>query len=46
MDNFPDSMAAKAIEKIALNIGDTPARTNSDGSLTFFMNKVFQTVND
>ena len=45
MDNFPDSMAAKAIEKIALNIGNTPARTNSNGSLTFFMNKVFQTVN-
>ena len=45
MDNFPDSMAAKAIEDIALNFGNTPARTNSNGSLTFFMNKVFQAVN-
>jgi flagellar biosynthesis protein FlhG len=45
MDNFPDSMAAKAIEDIALNLGNTPARTNSNGSLTFFMNKVFQAVN-
>jgi flagellar biosynthesis protein FlhG len=42
MDTFPDSMAAKAIEKIALDLGDTPVRTNSNGSLTFFMNKVFQ----
>ncbi len=45
MDNFPDSMAAKAIESIALNLGNTPARSNSNGSLTFFMNKVFQAVN-
>ncbi len=45
MDNFPDSMAAKAIEDIALNLVNTPARTNSNGSLTFFMNKVFQAVN-
>lgn len=45
MDNFPDSMAAKAIEDIALNLGNTPARANSNGSLTFFMNKVFQAVN-
>ena len=45
MDNFPDSMAAKAIEDIALKLGNTPERTNSNGSLTFFMNKVFQAVN-
>ena len=44
MDSFPDAMAAKAIENIALNLGNTPARTNSNGSLTFFMNKVFQAV--
>jgi len=42
MDIFSDSMAAKAIEKIALNLGETPVRTNSKGSLTFFMNKVFE----
>ncbi len=42
MDSFPDSVAAKAIEDISLNLGNTPARSNADGSLTFFMNKVFQ----
>jgi len=45
MDTFPDSMAARAIEKIALNLGNTPVRTDPNGSLTFFMNKVFQAVN-
>ena len=44
MDNFPDSMAARAIEKIALNLGNTPVRIDPNGSLTFFMNKVFQAV--
>ncbi len=42
MDSFPDSVAAKAIEDISLTLGNTPARSNAHGSLTFFMNKVFQ----
>ncbi len=42
MDSFPDSVAAKAIKDISLNLVNTPARTNENGSLTFFMNKVFQ----
>jgi len=45
MDTFPDSMAAKAIEKIALNLVETPVRPDPNGSLTFFMNKVFQAAN-
>ena len=45
MDSFPDSMAAKAIKNIAVNLEQNSFRTNSNGSLTFFMNKVFQAVN-
>jgi len=45
MDTFPDSMAARAIEKISLNLGNTSVRTDPNGSLTFFMNKVFQAAN-
>jgi flagellar biosynthesis protein FlhG len=42
LDEFPNSTAANAVEKIAsalLNHGD---RNRSDGNLTFFMNRVFQ----
>ncbi len=45
MDSAPDSKSAKAIESIALTLEDRPPRGNSDGNLTFFMNKVFQAVN-
>ncbi len=45
IEDFPDSMAAKAIKKIAVNLEQNSFRTNSNGSLTFFMNKVFQAVN-
>ncbi|MCD4721902.1 MAG: flagellar synthesis regulator FleN, partial [Desulfobacula sp.] len=44
MDSTPDSMAAKAIEEIAINLGESSVRTNSNGNLTFFMSKVFQTI--
>ncbi len=46
MDSFPDSMAAKAIKNIAVNLKQNSFRTNSNGSLTFFMNKVFQAANE
>lgn len=42
MDDAPDSKAAKAIEKIAVNLENHCAKTNSNGNLTFFMSKVFQ----
>lgn len=42
MDNAPDSICAKAIEQIAKSLGNSPLRTNSNGNLTFFMNRVFQ----
>lgn len=45
MDDFPDSISAKAIEDIALTLGNSPVRSNSNGNLTFFMSKVFQTAN-
>ena len=45
IESFPDSMATKAIKKIAVNLEQNSFRTNSNGSLTFFMNKVFQAVN-
>ncbi len=45
MDTSPDCMAAKAIKKIALTLGDNPLRGNPNGNLTFFMNKVFEAVN-
>ncbi|MCP3873479.1 MAG: MinD/ParA family protein [Desulfobacteraceae bacterium] len=44
MDKTPDSMAAKAIGDIALNLGNSPIRTDANGNITFFMSKVFQTV--
>lgn len=42
MDNAPDSMSAKAMNDIAASLVNAPVRTSSNGSLTFFMNKVFQ----
>lgn len=42
MDSFPESMAADAIQEIAQTLRDRPVKNNSDGNLTFFMNKVFQ----
>ncbi|MFH2060634.1 MAG: MinD/ParA family protein [Pseudomonadota bacterium] len=42
MDNAPDSIAAKAIEKIAADLENHSSKTNSNGNLTFFMSKVFQ----
>ncbi|MCK5162664.1 MAG: MinD/ParA family protein [Desulfobacula sp.] len=44
MDNAQGSTAAKAMEDIAVSLGNRPVRTNSNGSLTFFMNKVFQSA--
>jgi len=44
MDMASDSLSAKAINEIAAGLGNTPVRTNSDGNLTFFMNKVFQSA--
>lgn len=45
MDINPDCPAAKAIQKIAQTLGNSPVKRNSDGNLTFFMNRVFETVN-
>lgn len=42
MDDSPDSKAASAINRIALDLDKSPPRKNSDGNLTFFMTKVFQ----
>jgi flagellar biosynthesis protein FlhG len=42
MDDAPDSVAARAIRKVAAHIEKSPAKINSNGSLTFFMSKVFQ----
>jgi len=42
MDNAPDSLSAKAMKDIAVSLERNPVSTNSNGSLTFFMNKVFQ----
>ncbi len=44
MDHFPDSSSAKAIHEIAVSLGKHPVKNNSNGSLTFFMSKVFQTT--
>ena len=44
MDTAPGSMAAKAIEDIAISLGNSPVRTDSNGNLTFFMSKVFQSA--
>ena len=42
MDTAPESLSAKAISEIAKTVGDSPARTDLNGSLTFFMQKAFQ----
>lgn len=44
MDIAPDAQAAKAIERIALKIENDPVPVNSNGSLSFFLNKVIQTA--
>ena len=44
MDTAPDSMAAKAIKNIADSLDNSPVRTDSNGNLTFFMSKVFQSA--
>lgn len=45
MDCAPDSLSAKAIKEIALTLASRPLRANSDGNLTFFMQRVFQAAN-
>jgi flagellar biosynthesis protein FlhG len=42
LDQFPDSIAAVAVEKIASNLINSGDKNRSDGNLTFFMNRVFQ----
>ncbi|MCF6248225.1 MAG: MinD/ParA family protein [Desulfobacula sp.] len=42
MDVSPESVAAKAIEKLAQALSKAPVRQTSNGALTFFMNKVFE----
>ncbi|WP_300456338.1 MinD/ParA family protein [Desulfobacula sp.] len=42
MDTAPDSLSAKALDEIAKTVGNSPARTDFNGSLTFFMQKAFQ----
>jgi flagellar biosynthesis protein FlhG len=44
MDTAPDSLSAKAISEIAKTVENSPARTDLNGSLTFFMQKAFQTA--
>ncbi|OGR35875.1 MAG: flagellar synthesis regulator FleN, partial [Desulfobacula sp. RIFOXYB2_FULL_45_6] len=44
MDRFPDSASARAIHEIAVILGKRPLKNNSNGNLTFFMSKVFQTT--
>ncbi|OGR11755.1 MAG: flagellar synthesis regulator FleN [Desulfobacterales bacterium RIFOXYA12_FULL_46_15] len=44
LDNFPDSVSAQAINEIAAILGKRPIKNNSNGNLTFFMSKVFQTT--
>ena len=44
MDHFPDSASAQAIREIAVILGRRPLKNTSNGSLTFFMSKVFQTT--
>lgn len=44
MDHFPDSASAQAIREIAGILGRRPLKNTSNGSLTFFMSKVFQTT--
>lgn len=45
MDKAPDSPSANAIKEISTRLDKQALRTNSNGNLTFFMNRVFQTVN-
>lgn len=42
LDEFPDSTAARALEKIAVTLGSGQDRNHSQGNLTFFMDRVFQ----
>ena len=42
LDEFPNSMAANALETIAAKIFTSGDQKRSDGNLTFFMNRVFQ----
>lgn len=44
MDRFPDSASARAIHEIAVNLSRRPLKNNSNGNLTFFMSRVFQTT--
>jgi len=44
MDHFPDSVSAQAIHEIAVILGRPPLKNTSNGNLTFFMSKVFQTT--
>nr|NJM03136.1 MinD/ParA family protein [Desulfobacula sp.] len=43
-DLSPDSASAQAIRDIAAVLGRPPVKQNSNGNLTFFMSKVFQTT--
>jgi len=45
MDKSPDSSSAGAIKDIAIRLANQALRTNSNGNLTFFMNRVFQAAN-
>jgi len=45
MDKAPKSPSANAIKEISTRLDNQALRTNSNGNLTFFMNRVFQTVN-
>ena len=42
LDEFPDSTAARALEKIAVTLSNSQDRNHSQGNLTFFMDRVFQ----
>jgi flagellar biosynthesis protein FlhG len=42
MDTQPDSLSAKAISDIAISLGNSPARNDLNGNLSFFVSKVFQ----
>lgn len=44
MDRFPDSTSARAIHEIAVSLSRRPLKNNSNGNLTFFMSRVFQTT--
>ncbi len=42
LDEFPDSMASKAVESVACALLRDGDKNRADGNLTFFMNRVFQ----